>query len=878
MAVEIEAKLENTGNGSQEYRQVKQMQPRVSTATVALAVAFVAATLLDDVDARPMHAEIVPKYHRYLEEKETIKAELDEWLKTYGTDGPKNGFIPVTESRSLDDDLENRLQRFYLTKEQIEEARELNPMAEFSTDGPFTLMTMDEFKQFLSNSHLNETDKTAPPHNDKNGDEEKKTWAPATEGPVVVPMGGFQSTSDTYVKSSQQTYQSQSTPQTYQANNAGSANTGANTNQGWNFGDVSIKDSAQVAVVSGGTGNINNGNGWGTNGWGTTWGGNNGNTWNQQWTQPTGSSNNQWTPSSNNQWTPSPNNQWTPPANNQWTPPANNQWTEPPSANNPPAPAAPQTPTTPAPTDAPVPAPPAPVPAPPAPAPQAPATNPHPPANKRPATKRPATKAPPTKAPATKAPAPAAPAKKQKVTTTESTASDTARDSDSDSWTGASRLVSTLLACKCIANGDKKAPEYSEQQLVSCDTKDFGCNGGAPVYAMQYLRDNGICTKSSYPYTSVEGGTAAACMRTCTPVKSGITGIAHLKSGDESALLGALKKQPVVVSVISNNPAWKQYRSGVITSCNTATVDHAVLAVGYDATTIKIKNSWGTDWGETASPSLDLLMALLRLVRLRSASPRLLAMSFSSRRFASLAPHPDVKATALTRFVDENGAIRCGQRTDDGSTALLVEDDDPLGSLHFTGETATIEKVLAPVVPSQILGIGLNYRKHAKETNMPEPKFPVLFTKGVNALQPHTPAPEVDYECELAVVLKEAACNVTEEEALTYVGGYTCANDISARRWQGKKGGGNARDRHVPQREQVQKSNTGDMIFSVAKLISQLSQDCTLPKGTLILTGTPEGVGVARNPPLFLAPGDMVEIEIERIGKLVNPVVGASAL
>ncbi|KAG3153821.1 hypothetical protein PI126_g9914 [Phytophthora idaei] len=309
-------------------------------------------------------------------------------------------------------------------------------------------------------------------------------------------------------------------------------------------------------------------------------------------------------------------------------------------------------------------------------------------------------------------------------------------------------------------------------------------------------------------------------------------------------------------------------------------------------------------------------MALLRLVRLRSASPRLLAMSFSSRRFASSAPHPDVKATALTRFVDENGAIRCGQRTDDGSTALLVEDDDPLGSLHFTGETATIEKVLAPVVPSQILGIGLNYRKHAKETNMPEPKFPVLFTKGVNALQhPHDPVvipriasepPEVDYECELAVVLKEAACNVTEEEALTYVGGYTCANDISARRWQGKKGGGQwcrakTFDTFCPlgpvlitpeiipdpqtlkiatylNGEQVQKSNTGDMIFSVAKLISQLSQDCTLPKGTLILTGTPEGVGVARNPPLFLAPGDMVEIEIERIGKLVNPVVGASAL
>lgn len=193
--------------------------------------------------------------------------------------------------------------------------------------------------------------------------------------------------------------------------------------------------------------------------------------------------------------------------------------------------------------------------------------------------------------------------------------------------------------------------------------------------------------------------------------------------------------------------------------------------------------------------------ALQRLAHLRIRPRRLAPLAMSSsppRRFAS--SRPDARATALTRFVDENGAIRCGQRTDDGSTALLVEDDDPLGSLHFTGETATIEKVLVPVVPSQILGIGLNYRKHAKETNMPEPKFPVLFTKGVNALQnPHDPVviprvasdpPEVDYECELAVVLKEACRDVTEEEALSYVGGYTCANDISARRWQGKKGGG----------------------------------------------------------------------------------------
>uniref|UniRef100_A0AAV1U1W1 Fumarylacetoacetase-like C-terminal domain-containing protein n=1 Tax=Peronospora matthiolae TaxID=2874970 RepID=A0AAV1U1W1_9STRA len=305
--------------------------------------------------------------------------------------------------------------------------------------------------------------------------------------------------------------------------------------------------------------------------------------------------------------------------------------------------------------------------------------------------------------------------------------------------------------------------------------------------------------------------------------------------------------------------------------------------------------------------------ALVRLVRRQSrlfSSPLLHTMSSTARRSSS------AKATAITRFLDEHGAIRCGQRTDDGSTALLIEGDDPLGTLYFTGETATIEKVLAPVVPSQILGIGLNYRQHAMETKMPEPKFPVLFTKGVNALQhPHDPVviprvasdpPEVDYECELAVVLKESCCNVTQEEALAFVGGYTCANDISARRWQGKKGGGQwcrakTFDTFCPlgpvlitpesipnpqtldiatylNGEQVQKSNTSDMIFSVAEIISLLSQDCTLPKGTLILTGTPEGVGFARDPPLYLAPGDMVEVEIERIGKLVNPIVGASAL
>lgn len=296
---------------------------------------------------------------------------------------------------------------------------------------------------------------------------------------------------------------------------------------------------------------------------------------------------------------------------------------------------------------------------------------------------------------------------------------------------------------------------------------------------------------------------------------------------------------------------------------------------------------------------------------------KLLVRAAAAMSSSPSTPNPAERATAVVRFIDASGATRCGQReSDDSASVRLVENDDPLGSLRFTGERATIRQLLAPVVPSQILCIGLNYRKHARETNSPEPKFPVLFSKGLNALQhPNAPVvipriasdpPEVDYECELAVLLGETVKDVSEQDALKYVAGYTCANDVSARRWQGAKGGNQwvraktfdtfcpigpvlvtAEGIPDPQNlaiatylngARVQSSSTSDMIFSVAQIISQLSQDTTLPKGTLILTGTPEGVGFARSPPVYLAPGDVVEIEIEKIGRLVNPVVAASAL
>ena len=159
----------------------------------------------------------------------------------------------------------------------------------------------------------------------------------------------------------------------------------------------------------------------------------------------------------------------------------------------------------------------------------------------------------------------------------------------------------------------------------------------------------------------------------------------------------------------------------------------------------------------------------------------------------------------------------------------------------------------------------------------------------------------MDYECELAVVIGRTARNVSTDQALEYVAGYTCANDVSARDWQMEWGGGqfcrgksfdtfcplgpvlvtadeipdpNAlRIRTVLNGQTLQDSNTRDMIFDVRSLVSFLSASTTLVPGTVILTGTPSGVGVARSPQVFLGAGDTVSIEIESIGTLINPVI-----
>lgn len=260
--------------------------------------------------------------------------------------------------------------------------------------------------------------------------------------------------------------------------------------------------------------------------------------------------------------------------------------------------------------------------------------------------------------------------------------------------------------------------------------------------------------------------------------------------------------------------------------------------------------------------------------------------------------------TRFARFKLPDGAIHQAVIEDN---QLRVIEGDFLTTWKATGHVYTFNqvKLLAPLVPVNILAIGLNYRAHAIETNAQIPDHPVLFIKATSSLcNPDDPivlpaaAPsEVDYECELAVVIGKTAKNVSEADALDYVLGYTCGNDVSARdlqqridkQWARAKScdtfaplgpwietdvdPANAKIRTRLNGQVMQNSSTSDMIFSCRQLIAHLSQCLTLLPGTVILTGTPPGVGTARKPPVYLRPGDVVEVEIDGIGTLRNPVI-----
>lgn len=423
-----------------------------------------------------MHAGI--DYHRYLQEKDTIQAELDDWLNEFKDQAEENGWIPQTEARSSDEVEEDQRQRFFLTKENIKKLQEENPDAQFSTNSPFTLLTDEEFNAYVGNAY-------------RRGDEDRRLrgyWWDESDTPEPTPSTSRERSNS----------RKQKTP-------APTPNVGSSDELGYEFDFSSF----------------------------FTW-------------RPT------------------------------------------------------QAPSTKTPTKAPVVAP-----------------------TSAPATKTPVTSAPiRTRAPAatTASPSrgPVAPvdpvvAPEEPATTPASgTATPVAADGDSLDWSTspcvappqnqgqcgscwAFASVGAVEAAQCIAGGKKTLIKYSEQQLTSCDTRNLGCNGGAPTYAFQYIQQNGLCTLADYPYTSSNGGNAA-CKTSCQKTQTGIKGSARVSG--EAGLVSTLAKHPVVIAVAAGNNAWKQYAGGVLSTCQTSQVDHAVLAVGYDASTIKIKNSWGTRWGE----------------------------------------------------------------------------------------------------------------------------------------------------------------------------------------------------------------------------------------------------------------------------------------
>jgi len=262
----------------------------------------------------------------------------------------------------------------------------------------------------------------------------------------------------------------------------------------------------------------------------------------------------------------------------------------------------------------------------------------------------------------------------------------------------------------------------------------------------------------------------------------------------------------------------------------------------------------------------------------------------------------------IARFRSPSGKIWYGSCSPDVHDRATVIDGDIFGEMTLSDRVERIETLLPPVSPPNIIALGLNYGKHADETGMGGPERPVMFLKastsiigpGDPILLPAAGPDEVDYEAELAIIIGKRAKNVARDDAYDYVLGYTCANDVSARDWQWRKqkdqwargksfdtfcpigpyivtkdeiqDAGSLRIRAMLNGEIVQDSNTADMIFDIPAIISDISSSLTLLPGTVILTGTPEGVGYTRIPPVFLKEGDSVTVSIEQIGELTNPV------
>ena len=272
------------------------------------------------------------------------------------------------------------------------------------------------------------------------------------------------------------------------------------------------------------------------------------------------------------------------------------------------------------------------------------------------------------------------------------------------------------------------------------------------------------------------------------------------------------------------------------------------------------------------------------------------------------------------------GGDRLGVKTDGGIVDVSAAGVPATMAEAIAGGRAALDRIaaaldgteaqdeagvaLGPCVPDpgKIVCIGLNYRRHAEESNMPVPTTPVVFSKFTNTLAAHgeeitlptSTSAQFDYEAELCVVIGKRAKGVSQDDALDHVFGYCNANDLSIRDLQTRTSQwllGKTTDQFFPigpyvvtadevgdpqalrvvcrvNGQELQSSNTADMVFSVAELVSYCSTYFTLEPGDLITTGTPEGVAMGRADKPWLKAGDVVEIEVDKLGVLSNTMVG----
>ncbi|XP_045890681.1 fumarylacetoacetate hydrolase domain-containing protein 2A [Micropterus dolomieu] len=287
-------------------------------------------------------------------------------------------------------------------------------------------------------------------------------------------------------------------------------------------------------------------------------------------------------------------------------------------------------------------------------------------------------------------------------------------------------------------------------------------------------------------------------------------------------------------------------------------------------------------------------------------------------------------AMRLVQFHRHGGGIRVGVEQGEGLGVVDLKAYDPtmpstmrellelgdkglecaqraLSSSQCVVERSDIQLLSPVLAPEKVVCVGLNYRDHCLEQNAPIPKEPIIFSKFPSAITGpyddiHLPSEsqEVDWEVELAFVIGRRGKHIKEEDALSYVAGFTVANDITARDWQMRNGKqwllGKTFDSFCPlgpalvttdavadphnlgirclvNGDTVQNSNTDQMIFKTEVLVAWVSKFVTLTPGDVFLTGTPPGVGVFKKPPIFLKKGDVVECQIDQIGSIINKMV-----